>query len=185
MIGASTALHELIDECAALLGENDPEMACSIAVRGALATHRRAIALKFADARDAALLHRSTELTALVVPTPPRYWDWPHENGMWLVTAMLIGAEDDIVYDRHEHGIVERRRFHIDQGIVAALPADAIHSGGNDSDDVTVALCVYGGDPLSAQCLEWDPRTGRSRTMDDLTAHRRRSAMASAATAAP
>ena len=180
MILATTALNDLVADCASLLHEEEPERACSHAVRAALGTARRAIALKFEDERDLAIVHRSPELSVMVLATPPAYWYWPHEHGMWAVTAMLIGAEDDIVYDRHDHGIVERRRFRIDEGIVAAHPEDVVHAAGNDSDRVTLGLHVFGGDPLAspAECLEWDPATGKSKPVDDATARRRRAAMA-------
>lgn len=178
MILATTALNDLVADCASVLHEEEPERACSQAVRAVLGTARRAIALKFEDERDVTVVHRSPELSVFVLATPPAYWYWPHEHGMWAVTAMLVGAEDDIVYDRHEHGIVERRRFHIDEGIVAAYPEDVVHAAGNESDRVTIGLHVFGGDPFSAASLEWDPATGQSRPVDEVTARRRRAAMA-------
>lgn len=177
MIGATIALDDLLTSCGAHLDDDDPGAHCSDAVRSTLATHRRAIALKYADHRDLAVVHRSPTLTMLVVPTPPWYWFWPHEHRMWAVTAMLVGSEHHIVYDRHDHGIVERRRFHIDEGIAAAMPPDVVHAAGNESDLVTIGLHIYGGDPSETECVEWDPSTGRSRHIDEATSQRRRDAM--------
>jgi predicted metal-dependent enzyme (double-stranded beta helix superfamily) len=166
VIGATIALNDLLTSCRAHLDDADPGAAGSVAVRATLATHRRAIALKYAEHDDIAVIDRSPRLTMLVVPTPPGRWYWPHEHRMWSVTAMLIGREHHVVYDRHDHGIVERRRFHIDEGIAAALPPDIVHAAGNEGDLVSIGLHIYGGDPSEAECLEWDPSTGKSRLVE-------------------
>jgi predicted metal-dependent enzyme (double-stranded beta helix superfamily) len=137
------------------------------------------LALKFGDERDVVLLHHTPGLTMLVMPTPPGYWFWPHEHGMWAVTAMVIGAEEHVVYDRRDLGLFEKRRFRIDEGIVASMPEDVVHAAGNPGDQVTIGLHLFGGDPVVAQCLEWDPTTGEARVVDGDTANRRRAAMRS------
>lgn len=177
-VGATAALGDLVAACTALLGEDDPAGACAAEVRATLATHRRQIAARYDDLRDAEAIHRSDGLTVLVVATPPRFWSWPHEHGMWGVTAMVAGAEDDVVYDRKGHGIIERRRFRIDEGIAATFGPDVVHAAGNASDHVTLGLQLFGGDPVVAENLEWDPSTGQSRRVDADTVARRRAAMA-------
>lgn len=180
MIAATTAVNELLDACTRLLGDDEPEAGCASELRATLSTSRKALALKYGDAQDVVMVHHTPELTMLVMPTPPRYWFWPHEHGMWTVTGMILGAEEHVVYERRDLGLFEKRRFRVDEGIVASVPEDVVHAAGNPSDHVTIGLHLYGGDPVAAQCLEWDPSTGEARVVDGETSKRRRAAMRTA-----
>jgi predicted metal-dependent enzyme (double-stranded beta helix superfamily) len=177
VIAATTAINNLLDACTRMLGDEQPEESCANELRATLSTSRKALALKFGDARDVVMVHHTPALTMLVLPTPPHYWCWPHEHGMWAVTAMVIGAEEHVVYDRRDLGLFEKRRFRIDEGIVASMPDDVVHAAGNPGDEVSIGLHLFGGDPDVAQCLEWDPATGEARVVDGDTANRRRAAM--------
>jgi len=177
VIGATTALALLHEECLAALGGDSPEVVSAAAARATMALHRKAIARKFAEIVETTIIHRSAKLTMLVVPSPPGFWSWPHEHSGWAVAAMLQGAEEHVVFDRHDHGIVERRRFRIDEGIGAALPAHVVHAAGNDGDAVSLGLHILEGDPFGEPRMEWDPGTGQSRTVDGVSMQRRHTAM--------
>jgi hypothetical protein len=144
VIGPTTALNDLFDECLGLLGDDEPHERCSEAVRVTLALHRRSIAWKYEADVEATVLRSATGLTMAVVPRSPGVATTPHAPGTWTVMAMLVGDEEVAVYEHDDGRLRERRRFHIDQGIVAALPDDAMYATGNAGASYSIELRLHG-----------------------------------------
>jgi predicted metal-dependent enzyme (double-stranded beta helix superfamily) len=104
-------------------------------------------------------LYRSASLTILNIVWSPLMVLLPHEHRMWSLLGIYTGREDNIFWDRRDHGIAAVRAAAIAPGNVLALPSDVIHSVTNPIEKLTGALHIYGGDFFEKARSEWDPET--------------------------
>ena len=86
----------------------------------------------------------ANRLTMAVLPHAPGKATRPTEPGTWSVMGMLVGSEEVAVYDRDGEGFRERRRFHVDVGIVASLPDGSIFATGNAGAAYSIELRLHG-----------------------------------------
>lgn len=112
------------------------------------------------------LLHEEHDhtLATFVVSWLPRRGTPPHDHGSWAVIVGLRGRELNRMWRRLDDG---RRPGHavlspaaereIAAGAVVAMPAGAIHSVRNESDEVSVSLHVYGLHFNHARRSQFDP----------------------------
>ena len=169
------SVDKVVERCCEAIGDPDPQTAVVDVMHTAVA-HRGSVLQELQVGRDAQLLHQSGDLTVVAVAVPPGYWFWPHEHGMWAVTAMLAGAEDDRIFELNDNALAVTGGFRIVEGEVASHPVSVVHSAGNPGPRFAVGLHVFGGDPFEVPAREWDPETGSSRIVDADTAARRRAA---------
>ena len=112
------------------------------------------------------LLHEEPDHTLAVfaVSWLPNRGTNPHDHGTWAVVVGLDGPERNEFWertdDRSRVGYAELRRvgskvFGADE--VVAMPAGAIHSVWNDSDQVTVSLHIYGKHVNHTERSQYNP----------------------------
>ena len=123
--------------------------------------------------------HRASDLTIVVLSTPPGYVHWPHEHGMWKVARTLVGDEDNVVFERTgAGGLRSVDAFRLGQDEVTVFAADAIHSAANPGELPSLVLYVYGGDPYadSIAVSEWSLSLDDEHPLDHQAAAARRRA---------
>jgi predicted metal-dependent enzyme (double-stranded beta helix superfamily) len=112
-------------------------------------------------------IHRSPDLTILNVIWAPLMVLLPHNHNMWASIGIYTGREDNIVWQRHEAGVIEASgASSLSEKEVFALPLEAIHSVTNPIPRMTGAIHIYGGDFFAVPRSEWDSETLRERPMD-------------------
>ena len=112
-------------------------------------------------------IYRSADLTILNVIWAPLMVLLPHNHNMWASIGIYTGREDNIVWRRHEGGVIEASGAEsLSEKEVFALPVDAIHSVTNPIPRMTGAIHIYGGDFFAVPRSEWDSESLRERPMD-------------------
>lgn len=148
---------------------------CCAAVAGVVAQHAiHEIVARAVEAPGAALkalgeprrsevqtLHRSADLTILIVIWGPRMTVMPHNHAMRAVIGIYTGREDNILWRRlpgEAGGRIETAGAKaLSERDALPLGRDIIHSVTNPIGRLTGAIHVYGGDFFGVPRSEWDP----------------------------
>jgi predicted metal-dependent enzyme (double-stranded beta helix superfamily) len=112
------------------------------------------------------VLCNSPELTVLNVVWAPRMCLYPHDHRMWAVIGIYGGGEDNTLFRRGRHGLVESGGRTLRERDVLALGSAAIHSVENPMERFTGAIHVYGGDFVNQPRSQWDPETHEEQPYD-------------------
>ena len=132
-------------------------------------THPQAVLAELGEPSQVGIksIYRSPELTILNVIWAPLMVLLPHNHNMWASIGIYTGREDNIVWQRHEGGVIEAASANsLSEKEVFTLPLDAIHSVTNPIPRMTGAIHIYGGDFFAVPRSEWDSETLRERPMD-------------------
>lgn len=161
-----TALDDFVADCREALAAADPGAAVAAAMEPLVASADSLDAL--IEARRpkpgaAVVVHRSDDLTVMALEVPAGFVSPPHNHTVWAVVGIYRGAEDNVFYERQEHGIRETGRAVLPSGGCLALGPEAVHAIANSGDGPMRALHVYGGDLFATSRSEWDLVTGEER----------------------
>ena len=86
---------------------------------------------------------------------------FPHDHRMWAAIGIYGGQEDNTYYRRRDGGIVVAGGRQLRAGHVLVLGDDAIHEWLNPLARYAGAVHVYGGDFVTTQRSQWEPRRAR------------------------
>jgi predicted metal-dependent enzyme (double-stranded beta helix superfamily) len=73
----------------------------------------------------------------------------------WAVIGIYAGCEQNVFYQRAEHGLKQHGTKELNAKDAVPLGAAIIHAVTNPLDQVTAAIHVYGGDFFSTPRSEW------------------------------
>ena len=90
----------------------------------------------------------------------------PHDHRMWAVIGIYRGCEQNVFYQRAEHGLKEHGSKELHAKDAVPLGAAIIHAVTNPLNQVTAAIHVYGGDFFATARSEWDPESFQERPYD-------------------
>lgn len=161
-------LERFIEDVKRANAETDRQRAVHEVLRRAV-THPQAVLAELGEPSQVGIksIYRSPDLTILNVIWAPLMVLLPHNHNMWASIGIYSGREDNIVWQRHEGGVIEAASANsLSEKEVFALPLDAIHSVTNPIPRMTGAIHVYGGDFFAVPRSEWDSETLRERPMD-------------------
>jgi predicted metal-dependent enzyme (double-stranded beta helix superfamily) len=161
-------VQRFIDDVKRANAETDSQRAVQGVLRRAV-SDPRAVLAGLGEPRKVGIqsIYRSPDLTILNVIWAPLMVLLPHNHNMWASIGIYTGREDNIVWRRHEDGVIEASRAEsLSEKEVFALPVDAIHSVTNPIPRMTGAIHIYGGDFFAVPRSEWDSETLRERPMD-------------------
>ena len=157
-------LDDFVATCQSLLGEANAEERVAEAMRPLLA-EPSVLGPLIEDLRsvpgEAAVVHRSDELTVLGLEIAAGFVSPPHNHTLWAVAGIYEGAEDNVFYRRSEDGIEETGEAVLAEGECLALPADAVHQIANTGSGPMRALHAYGGDLFATSRSQWDLDSGQ------------------------
>ncbi len=164
---AALDIGQLIEDCREALQAPDPAAEVAAVLRRALANPRAAVlALGEPNQSGYEPIYRSDTLTIVNAGWRPGLNLPPHNHGLWSVTAVYTGEEQNWFWEAVEGGLGQRGSRLLRAGDVLQLQPQAIHSVGNPGNTYTGALQVYGGDFLSVRFQRWDPESHRMEQTD-------------------
>jgi predicted metal-dependent enzyme (double-stranded beta helix superfamily) len=152
------ALDEFVVACTEAGAEADPRAAIREVLDRAAKDRQLQSELR-QDVAGLNLLHRAPDLTVIEVTWPPRFTLFPHDHRMWATILICRGRELNTFYRRHGNTAEAAGGRDLDEGEVALLGRDAIHSVTNPASAYTKAIHVYGGDFVATPRSQWDPET--------------------------
>lgn len=161
-------LERFIEDVKRASAETERQRAVQEVLRRAV-THPQAVLAELGEPSQVGIksIYRSPELTILNVIWAPLMVLLPHNHNMWASIGIYTGREDNIVWQRHEGGVIEAASANsLSEKEVFTLPLDAIHSVTNPIPRMTGAIHIYGGDFFAVPRSEWDSETLRERPMD-------------------
>ena len=149
-------LDTFVEECRAALGESEPLLAIKAVLTRAVAAPAEVQAALPATCAELAVLHSSAELTVMKAVWAPRMALPPHNHLMWGALGVYGGKEDNRFFRRDGDALSQVGGKEMDEGDVALLGADVIHSVTNPRTQAfTSAIHVYGGDFMHKQRSVW------------------------------
>ena len=166
-------LDTFVEECRAALGESEPLLAIKAVLTRALAAPAEVQAALPATCAELAVLHSSAELTVMKAVWAPRMALPPHNHLMWGALGVYGGKEDNRFFRRDGDALSQVGGKEMDEGDVALLGADVIHSVTNPRTHAfTSAIHIYGGDFMTRPRSMWDMTTMEERPADGETVRR-------------
>jgi len=158
-------VDRFVASCRAALTERTPEIAIKELLEGAVA-HPADLEAALGTPTEGRItpLHHSPELTILQVIWTPGLEAWPHDHRMWAIIGLYGGREDNMFYRREGQGLAVAGHRRLEDGDVAVLGRDVIHSVVNPLRKFTGAIHIYGGDLFGTPRSEWE--TGQERPFD-------------------
>ena len=159
--------ESFIEECLEALKDKDTHAAVrELVARGVSDPAQVVGALGKPRRSGVETIYRSDDLTILNLCWGPRMNFKPHNHRMWAVIGIYGGREQNIFYQRAEHGLDKMGTKELRAKDTVPLGAEVIHAVTNPLDQVTAAIHVYGGDFFATARSEWDPETFEERPYD-------------------
>jgi predicted metal-dependent enzyme (double-stranded beta helix superfamily) len=154
------AIDQLVADCQAAIGEDQPALAVREILRKAL--DRPGEVAEAFGAREGGLnlVHVASDLTVLHVTWAPGMRLYPHNHEMWAAIGIYGGQEDNTFYRRDGAGLVESGGKSLTEKDIILLGDDVIHAVANPLNRLTGAIHVYGGDFVKRPRSQWPPETG-------------------------
>ncbi len=90
----------------------------------------------------------------------------PHDHRIWAVIGIYGGREQNIFYQRAEHGLKQHGTKELHPKDAVPLGAAIIHAVTNPLDQIAAAIHVYGGDFFATPRSEWEPESFEERPYD-------------------
>ena len=165
-------VDNLVAECRSAISDPSPVPAVRTALERALSDRLTVEAALGRDKAGIEILYNAPDLTVINVVWAPNMSVFPHDHRMWAVIGIYGGVEDNQLYRRAEHGLVESGGRRLEAKDVFALGPDAIHSVRNPVGRFTGAVHVYGGDFVNQPRSQWDPHTCAEEPYDSTTVRR-------------
>ena len=159
--------ERFIEECRAALKEQDTHAAVRELVARAVSDPAQVVrALGEPQRAGVETIYRADDLTILNLCWGPRMKFKPHDHRMWAVIGIYRGREQNIFYQRAEHGLKQHGIKELHAKDTVPLGAAIIHAVTNPLDQVTAAIHVYGGDFFATPRSEWDTESFEERPYD-------------------
>ena len=160
-------IDSFIEDCRRAAGEDRPTLAMKQLLERAVSDNAAVVAALGTPERGGlTVVHRSDELTILNAVWAPQMALYPHNHNMWAAIGIYGGREDNLFFRRDHDTIVGAGGRELDEGEVAILGPDVIHSVRNPRRAFTGAIHVYGGDFFKLGRTEWDPQSLQERADD-------------------
>lgn len=112
-------------------------------------------------------VHRSPELTVMVLDTLPGVIQPPHDHGMVAMIGVFEGCEEQRFWARRDDGIVATTGRLLEAGEVITLGERAIHAISAPAHAPARAIHVYLGDIYDVERSIFDPETLTEHPMTD------------------
>ena len=156
--------ERFIEECRAALKQRDSHAAVRELVARAVSEPSEIVrALGEPQRAGVETIYRANDLTILNLCWGPKMNLKPHDHRMWAVIGIYGGLEQNIFYQRAEHGLKQHGTKELHAKDAVPLGAAIIHAVTNPLDQITSAIHVYGGDFFATPRSEWDPETFEER----------------------
>ena len=160
-------IEQLIEDCRGALKEKDTRHAVHEIVARVVSDPSRVIqALGEPTLAGIDTVYRADDLTILNISWAPGMTLHPHDHRMWAVIGIYGGREDNVFYRRTPEGLQQHGTKALHAKNAIPLGEDIIHTVHNPSEQLTIALHVYGGDFFATPRSEWDPETLEERPYD-------------------
>ena len=154
-------------ECRAALQEHDTHAAVRELVARAVSEPMQIVRALGEPLRGGVeTIYKSDDLTILNLCWGPRMKLKPHDHRMWAVIGIYGGCEENIFYQRAEHGLKQHGARELRAKDAVPLGAAVIHAVTNPLDQITAAIHVYGGNFFTTPRSEWDPQSFKERPFD-------------------
>jgi predicted metal-dependent enzyme (double-stranded beta helix superfamily) len=159
--------ERFIEECRAALKEKDTHAAVRELVARAVSEPAQMVrGLGEPQCAGFETIYSADDLTILNLCWGPRMKLKPHDHRMWAVIGIYGGCEQNVFYQRAEHGLAQHGTKELQAKDTVPLGSAVIHSVTNPLDQVTAAIHVYGGDFFATPRSEWDPESFEERPYD-------------------
>ena len=159
--------ERFVKECRAALEEHDSHAAVRELVARAVSEPVQIVrALGEPRRGGVETIYKSDDLTILNLCWGPRMKLKPHDHRMWAVIGIYGGCEENVFYQRAEHGLKQHGTKELRSKDVVPLGAAVIHAVTNPLDQITAAIHVYGGNFFTTPRSEWDPESFKERPFD-------------------
>ena len=153
-------MQKFVEDCIAANKGPDAQDAIKEVLERAVSNHQDVLQT-IGEPTEAGLkvFLRSEELTIFAATWTPQMNLMPHNHLMWANIGIYTGREDNILWERQNHGLVAKKANCLFTGDVAKLHLDAIHSVTNPLGRFTGGIHIYGGDFFATERSQWDPET--------------------------
>ena len=159
--------ERFIEECRAALKERDTHAAVRELVARAVSEPMQIVrALGVPRRAGVETIYKADDLTILNLCWGPQMKFKSHDHRMWAVIGIYEGCEQNVFYQRAEHGLKQHGGKELHAKDAVSLGAAIIHAVTNPLDQVTAAIHVYGGDFFATPRSEWDPESFQERPYD-------------------
>jgi predicted metal-dependent enzyme (double-stranded beta helix superfamily) len=152
-----------VADCRTALLSADPAAAIAALLADAL-RDPQALVDAFAPGADqpgVVPLFRSDSLTVAHVISAPGSRSPVHNHRMWGVIGIYAGQEDNHLYRRGAHGLIDGGLRSLRPGDVFVMDPELIHAVANPLTTLNGGLHVYGGDLMARPGRSlWDPDSG-------------------------
>ncbi len=159
--------ERFIEECRTALKQRDTHAAVRELVARAVSEPAQ-IVRELGEPQRAAVetIYKADDLTILNLCWGPQMKFKPHDHRIWAVIGIYGGCEQNIFYQRAEHGLKQHGTKELHPKDAVPLGAAIIHAVTNPLDQITAAIHVYGGDFFATPRSEWDPESFEERPYD-------------------
>jgi predicted metal-dependent enzyme (double-stranded beta helix superfamily) len=159
--------ERFVEECRAALKERDTHAVVRELVARAVSEPMQ-IVRALGEPRRAGVetIYKADDLTILNLCWGPQMKFKAHDHRMWAVIGIYGGCEQNVFYQRAEHGLKQHGTKELHAKDAVPLGAAIIHAVTNPLDQVTAAIHVYGGDFFATPRSEWDPESFEERPYD-------------------
>ncbi len=159
--------ERFIEECRTALKQRDTHAAVRELVARAVSDPAH-IVRELGEPQRAAVetIYKADDLTILNLCWGPQMKFKPHDHRIWAVIGIYGGLEQNIFYQRAEHGLKQHGTKELHPKDAVPLGAAIIHAVTNPLDQITAAIHVYGGDFFATPRSEWDPESFEERPYD-------------------